>query len=104
MLTFDAVLEHGWTDNVHTEDSLGFQPLFYACAVGNFEIVQILLGANADIDYVSSEDNVTAFYAAAETGHVDIVECLLERGADINAKSDTHGSPLYVFYVESSQG
>ncbi|KAF2677393.1 ankyrin [Lentithecium fluviatile CBS 122367] len=90
----DHLLNHGWTEDVHKEDSLGLQPLFCACAVGNYEIVETLLGVGADIDFVSHESNVTALYAAAERGHIDVVECLLDRDADINAKSAEWGSVL----------
>jgi len=62
--------------------------------VGNYEIVETLLGVGADIDFVANEENVTALYAAAQRGHVDIVECLLDRDANINTNSAESGSAL----------
>jgi ankyrin repeat protein len=88
------VLNHGWSQSVHNEDSLGLQPLYCACQVGNYEIVEALLGASADVDFISHEGNVTALWAAAFGGHVDIVERLLDIDADINAKSEEWGSVL----------
>lgn len=58
--------------------------------------MQTLLGAGADINFVSAEGKVPALYAAAEYGHLEIVECLLERDADINAHCEQYGSSLYI--------
>lgn len=88
------MLKNGKSDDTHREDSLGLQPLFSACAVGNYEIVHALLEEGADIDFLSQEDNVTALYAAAERGHVDIVEYLLGKNANINHVSEKRGSVL----------
>lgn len=96
---FSALVEHllkwGWEEDLHKEDSLGFQPLFYASSHGNFEIVQILLGAGADPNAVSVEGKIGALYAAAMRGHKDIVECLLDRDAEVNAECEEWGTPLY---------
>jgi ankyrin repeat protein len=92
----DHLLKGDWESEVHKEDSLGNQPLFYACSGGEYEIVETLLGAKADINFVSSDERVTALYGAASNGHMDIVEMLLDRGADIDANSSTYGTPLYI--------
>jgi ankyrin repeat protein len=91
----DRLLKDGPETEVHKEDSLGNQPLFYACWGGDYEIVETLLGAKADINFVSSDEKVTALYGAASKGHMDIVEMLLDRDADIDANSNTYGTPLY---------
>lgn len=94
MLTSYVVLNHGWQEDVSKEDSYGSQPLYCACAVGNYEIVETLLNVGADVDFVSNEDNVTALQAAASRGHLDIVERLLEQDADININSKESGNAL----------
>lgn len=90
------MLKNGWEDEIHKEDSLGCQPLYAACHIGNDEIVNQLLGAGADVDYISddAEYKVNALFGAAENGHVNIVKTLLEKDADINATSEEWGTPL----------
>ena len=41
--------------------------------------------------------NYFYFYKAAQQGHVDAIEVLLKRGANIEAKETSHGAtPLYI--------
>ncbi|KAI4644465.1 hypothetical protein J4E93_006368 [Alternaria ventricosa] len=91
----DHILSHRETVDVHLQDSLGFQPLYYACDGGCGEIVNALLGAGADIDFSSSSANPTALHAASRNGHYDVVSTLLDREADVNASSSDHGTALY---------
>jgi ankyrin repeat protein len=91
----EYLLEHGKDDDTHTDDSNGFQPLYYACQGGNEDIVNALLGANANINYTSSGDKPTALHAAASHGHQGIVQILLDRDADVDATSPDHGTALY---------
>lgn len=91
----DHILNHNGTSDVHAQDSLGFQPLYYACEGGCDEIVNALLGAGADVDFSSSSANPTALHAASSNGHYDIVSTLLDRDADINATSPDQGTALY---------
>jgi ankyrin repeat protein len=91
----EYLLEHGKDADTHTDDSSGFQPLYYACQGGNEDIVNALLGANANINYTSSSDKPTALHAAASRGHLGIVQILLDRDADIDATSPDHGTALY---------
>ncbi|KAL5117034.1 hypothetical protein ACEQ8H_005121 [Pleosporales sp. CAS-2024a] len=91
----EYLLDHGRADVVNKDDSLGFQPLYYACEGGDKDIVEALLGANADINYTSNGDQPAALYAAANSGRSEILEMLLERNADLNATSPEHGTALY---------
>ncbi|KAL1794340.1 hypothetical protein ACET3X_007761 [Alternaria dauci] len=91
----DHILNHQGTADVHAQDSLGFQPLYYACESGCDEIVNALLGAGADVDFSSSSANPTALHAASSNGHYDIVSTLLDRDADINAATPDQGTALY---------
>jgi ankyrin repeat protein len=91
----EHLLKHGWDADLDKEDSLGFQPLYYACSNGDFETVEILLGAGADPNAVSYKGKVPALYGAAVQGHKDVVECLLDRDADIDACCEESGSALY---------
>jgi ankyrin repeat protein len=91
----DYLLEHGKGADTNQDDSHGFQPLYYACQGGNEDIVNALLGSNAEIDYTSNSDQPTALHAAASHGHEGIVQILLDRDADIDATSPDHGTALY---------
>ncbi|CAN9440295.1 unnamed protein product [Alternaria alternata] len=91
----DHILNHQGTSEVHAQDSLGFQPLYYACESGCDEIVNALLGAGAEVDFSSTSANPTALHAASSNGHYDIVSTLLDRDADINATTPDQGTALY---------
>ncbi|USP75075.1 hypothetical protein yc1106_02349 [Curvularia clavata] len=99
ILEFPALVDHlinlHGTLNVHEQDSLGFQPLYYACESGNEETIKILLGAGADIDFKSCDGNPTALHAACSNGRYDVVKILLDRNANVNASSIDHGTALY---------
>ncbi|CAO2653999.1 Nn.00g107320.m01.CDS01 [Neocucurbitaria sp. VM-36] len=99
ILTFpelvDYLLENGWRCEIHKKDSLGFQPLYYACEGGQEEIVDALLRAGADINYVNDSDKPAALHAAASNSHSDIVMTLLNNGANVDATSPDRGTALY---------
>jgi hypothetical protein len=99
ILEFPALVDHlihiNGTPNVHEQDSLGFQPLYYACEGGKEDIINILLGAGADIDFISCDGNPTALHAACSNGHHDIVKILLDRNANVNTPSPDYGTALY---------
>jgi ankyrin repeat protein len=91
----EYLLERGRGNDTHKDDSLGFQPLYYACRGGDEDIVNALLGAEADINYTSDSNQPAALHAAASNWHRKIVETLLERDADLDATSPDHGTALY---------
>jgi ankyrin repeat protein len=99
ILKFAALVEYllnnGRDADTHKEDSLGFQPLYYACEGGDEDIVDSLLGSSADINYTSNSDRPAALYAAANSGCQNILETLLDRDADLDATSPAHGTALY---------
>lgn len=58
-------------------------PLMRACAVGNLEMVKLLveLGANVDADNM---EGWRALISACDGGHADIVDFLIKAGAEVN--------------------
>ncbi|KAH7088079.1 ankyrin repeat-containing domain protein [Paraphoma chrysanthemicola] len=58
-------------------------PLHAAVIEGHMKVAEILLDANAAMDYDAGY-NGTPLYAAIENGHEQIAVMLLERGADVN--------------------
>lgn len=66
----------------------GIRPLRHAAAKGSVEAVQILLNAGA-CTILTSEDKDTALQAAVATQNADLIQILLDSGADVNAPAGT---------------
>ncbi len=68
------------------------QQLMNAAAAGNVEQVKKLLddGANPN----ARRQGVSAFAAAAQNGHVHVVELMLDYGSDVNLKDADNSTPL----------
>jgi ankyrin repeat protein len=67
---------------------VSFVPLVHAATRANLEIVQLLLKAGASIDLRSKDgekDGETALQAAIQTRKFDLVQTLIDAGANINA-------------------
>jgi uncharacterized protein len=60
--------------------------LFEACAAGEFDAVERLLGSGSAVNDFS-DDGWTPLHLAAFFGHPKIVELLLANGADVTARS-----------------
>ena len=60
-------------------------PLEAAAEKGHTNIVQTLLNAGADVNYVAEGQEHTALTAAASQGHLNPLEKLLAAGADVDA-------------------
>jgi ankyrin repeat protein len=70
-----------------------------AAETGNIEAVKQHLAAGADVNAGRSDGGGTPLHFAAGWGHKEIAELLIEKGADLNAKSEglyMHGwTPLH---------
>jgi len=78
----EALLEKGAEVN-----RPGWAPLHYAAAIGNNEIVRILLEKSAYID-AESPNKTTPLMMAARGGHILTVKLLLDEGADATLKNE----------------
>lgn len=65
----------------------GWTALHYAAAIGDNEIVQLLLDKSAYID-ADSPNKTTPIMMAARGGHILTVKLLLDEGADATLKND----------------
>jgi ankyrin repeat protein len=63
---------------------------------GNLEKVKALLKGNPDLVFSKDDQGETPLHFAANLGHKDVVEFLLAKKADVNAKANNGWTPLYV--------
>ena len=68
--------------------------LFKAVNGNNVKEVRALLTGRADLVVSVSGGRMTALHIAAARGYVDIVLLLIEKGADINARTINDSTPL----------
>ena len=80
-------------NNTLVTSSNGFTALMFACLHGYFEIVQLLLKANANPNLLHSNGQ-TALMDAVNEGNLQIVEELLENGADASI-CDIYGNSAF---------
>lgn len=72
----------------------GATALWYAALSGRAEIVQLLVDHRADLNVQEEVARSSLLDSAASLGHIDVVEVLLEAGADVAITSPT-GTPLH---------
>lgn len=92
----DYLLEHGRLDEIDKIDSWGFRPFYWACQNGDIYVVQRLVKAGADINARRRDGNFTALGIAADKSHDEIVQYLLEQGAEVDVQDQDYGTPLYI--------
>lgn len=73
----ESSLANGADVNTNTE---GFKPIIIASALGNENMVKLLLEAGADVNLKSNNDAI-ALIEASKHGYVNIVKLLLQFGA-----------------------
>ena len=78
------------TATVNVKDASGFTPLINA---NNKIIAQILVDAGADI-HATTANGFTALHKAAITGNFDLVEFLVQHGAEVDARDNIGSTPL----------
>ena len=64
-----------------------------AAMLGRVEVVKALIDAGADIQK-KGQFGYTALHAAAQNGHLDVVQTLVKYGASVNCKNDDGDIPL----------
>jgi len=69
----------------------GVTPLMLTAEKGQFEFVKALLQEKAEVN-AQMNDGLSALHLA--TANIKIVEILYEHGANIDIKSDSHGTPM----------
>ena len=67
-------------------DHVGWTPLHYACAKGQFEVAQYLIANGASVNALSP-GNTTPLMMAVQSGNEALVKLLLDKGADLQQRN-----------------
>lgn len=86
-----ALLDAGADPNVTVEGAAS--PLFTVCALGNVNILQLLLERGVMVDQ-GHEVHGSPLHAAISMGHTDCVKELLQYGANVNVQHREYGNAL----------
>ena len=86
------LLDHG-ADLNHV-DHEGWTSLMMAANKNHLQIVNLLLLRGANPNIVNKSSGISALHEAAFNGHFEIAQCLVDRGADVNAADNNGWSPL----------
>jgi hypothetical protein len=81
--------------NVIDEEYTGYGPLHCAAALGNTNMIRVLLGLGAALNS-SDFQGCTPLHHAARHGQCDSVRMLVEAGADVMALDNSERPPLHV--------
>ena len=73
-------------------DNASVQDFFAAVSRGDRDSAAKMLDADSTLARAIDDEGATALHHAAFNGYRDIVEMLLNAGADINARDKTHGA------------
>lgn len=71
----------------NARDNDGKSPLYLACEYGHVNVVELLLGSDADVK-LRDNDGASPLFIASQEGHDVIVNMLLSHGADVNDKTN----------------
>lgn len=66
-----------------------------ACETGELEVIKSLLETNPDLINTMDDDKYTPLHRACYSNNVEIVEYLLQKGANVSAKTEMQWEPLH---------
>lgn len=73
--------------NVRATDSWGCVALHHACFKGHVRVVRLLLRSGAEVGAKATKDKASALHFAVRSSRETIVQLLIDRGADLEAKN-----------------
>jgi ankyrin repeat protein len=83
--------------------SIGEPPLMTCARTGNLAAVKAMLAHGGEVNGREPDQQQTALMWAASEGHADIVQTLIENGANVNAASTSGFTPLLFAAREGHQ-
>ena len=83
-------------DIIETNPKYLNHAIFEAVDVGNVNIVKLLLGKGADVNLQVGDDDATLLYIATEKGRKDMVQLLLENGANVDKPANVFINGTFV--------
>ncbi len=86
------LIEHGAKENYY---KYSVSPLLNAIKYNHPEITELLILSGADADWADPVTGKTLLMVASENGNNNIIDLLLENGADINEKDKSGSDALY---------
>ena len=75
------LIAHGANVN---ESRSGCTPLMFACSIGNFKIVEILIQEEANLNDIDQFSGYSAIVCATINGNEAIMNLLIKKGADVS--------------------
>eukprot|EP01134_Creolimax_fragrantissima_P003339 CFRG3339T1 len=91
-VTILKLVEEGLS--VNTRNTNGLTPLYVAATSGNVRLVELLCRVNADLDISCTENEETALHSAARAGLIQVVEVLLDNGAQVLTLNKSGGKAI----------
>jgi hypothetical protein len=92
-------------DGPNEFDADGFTPLMRAAAEGaGRRVLRCLVDARAHVDARDRVEDRTALYIAAEMGHADAVETLVQLRGDVNAASEPSEWDVTPIWIAAERG
>ena len=88
-----ALIEAG--ADVNFADAQGAPPIKKAVERGHAQVVRRLIDAGARLDYRDAQSGMTLLHLAAIYGHRSLVESLLEKETDVQARDNLDRTPVY---------
>lgn len=80
---------------IDAQNSNGETALICAAHCGHVDICHLLLQAGASVDKTSHNVHQTPLLVATEHGRQEVVQCLLDYGADVQLTDNVGITPLY---------
>ena len=86
--------------DVNAKDNRGTPIIYCAASVNNPWAIYMLGTAGADVNAISDYNNGAAIHIASYSGWDDVVEKLIEHGADVHCRDLTGKTPLHMASAE----